>query len=176
VTPKVGDTLWRMRWVVPEGESRGRIPEPLACVIFEVEPPGSDGVIRRDHTTVRWAEDVGNGREVRRHAFVGLKPHDVGAADAAAVIAYHPPTAVKLYATPAGALDQARREAEARAERAAADVAQAARQVDAITEAIDALEPRARALDPDCTCYRGPLPLADIAPEVECPAHGESSP
>ena len=140
MTPKVGDTLWRMRWVEgPDLKRTPRRPEPLACVIFEVEPPGSDGVIRRDHTTVRWAEDVGNGREVRRHAFVGLKPHDVGAADAAAVIAYHPPTAVKLYATPAGALDQARREAEDRAERAAADVAQAVGQVDAITEAIDAL-------------------------------------
>ena len=138
MTPKVGDTLWRMRWVEgPDLKRTPRRPEPLACVITEVVPPDS-GVIRREHATVRWVEDE-HGRVVALHAFVGLKPHDVAPEDAAAVIAYHPPTAVKLYATPAGALDQARREAEDRAERAAADVAQAARQVDAITEAIDAL-------------------------------------
>ena len=143
MTPKVGDTLWRMRWVEgPDLNRTPRRPEPLACVITEVVPPDS-GVIRREHATVRWVEDE-HGRVVALHAFVGLKPHDVAPEDAAAVIAYHPPTAVKLYATPAGALDQARREAVDRALRAKRDYEQADRQVDAINAALEALPEHAR--------------------------------
>lgn len=138
--PEVGTTLWRMHWrLVNPAEPRGeRVPEPLACLITAIRG------LRYHRTSVEWTEAsrVEGGRVTQRHAWLTgpgwWLPEQRDAQDPA-IVAYHPPTGSKLYATPAAALAQARREAEDRAERAARDCAQAARQVEAINAALAAL-------------------------------------
>lgn len=133
---RVGDVLWRMRWVLLDpAKPRGhRDPQALGVTIDEVQDPDA----RRPYPRVTWRESDDRLRP-ERHALVGLRPSGMPDEAAAAVVAYHPPTGCALYRTPAAAITEARRQAEVRRARAHTDLLQCVRQVAQLDHALRAL-------------------------------------